>query len=132
MQINCGLYCRVVCNTRKFSEPPNPRFIIESDFKWQVYGIFLKQKLHNRYYLVMPTSKGTKSTHWSITVCKIGWVILDSDNSVTSSSSLGWFLKSFKISITAQMPYISNSDLEDLFVIPNFCLGSLKMFNFFD
>ena len=64
----------------------------------------------------MPTSKGTKSTHWSITVCKIGWVILDSDNSVTSSSSLGWFLKSFKISITAQMPYNSNSDLEYLFI----------------
>ena len=33
MQINCGLYCRVVCNTRTFSEPHNPRFIIESGFK---------------------------------------------------------------------------------------------------
>ena len=28
-----GLYCRAVCITRNFSEPQNPRFIIESGFK---------------------------------------------------------------------------------------------------
>ena len=32
----CGLYCRVVCITRNFSESQNPRFIIESGFKPRV------------------------------------------------------------------------------------------------
>ena len=29
---SCGLYCRAVCITRSFSEPQNPRFIIENGY----------------------------------------------------------------------------------------------------